>query len=1830
MENKNLIRGSGGGGKGGGGTGGIAQEEPNNLECVATARIIDLIGEGQIGGLVAGLQSIFLDGTPLKSASGKFNFKGVKYYERIGTVDQDPIPFDEVEGEVAVGVVITKAIPVTRTVEAAECDSLRILLSLPCLLKQSKKDGDISGSFVNLDIWVEPAGGSFIKATHVEIAGKTNQPYMRSILIQGFTRRFGPGPWNVKIERITPDPVGSEIRNEVSWASYSLVLNERFTMPNTAAVGLEIDAKQFGSKIPTRGYEVYGCNRIRIPTNYNPGSRKYTGLWDGTWKLGWTDNPAWIFLDLCLNERYGLGHRIKEANVDKWAIYEIARYCDQKVPDGYGHYEPRWTCTCCIQNQEEAYHMLHAFASAFLGMPFWGSGLVTLAQDRPTDPTHIANPANVIDGLFNYSGTGLSTRCSVVYVTWNDPDDGYKPSIEVVEDPELIEQFGWKKRDVMAVGCVRRSQARRLGKWILDSEKYQPEVLSFVGGFDFIDCAPGNIIEVADPHYSGLNVHGRFKADCTAHTLNLDRTITLNAGEDYTLSTIMPDGTLEERPVSSAAGEHFTLFVNPDFSAAPAAETVWIISSASCEPRLFRCLANKEVKPGQYEIHSVYHDPGKYDRVYNNLTIDPPVTSLLPSGEMPVVAGIQTDIFSYIAGKNWLDGILLSWEHPKVPGTNVYDPRVVYYDIRWKKDAGWHNAGETQETSFEIRSLREGEYTFGVRCRGLGTGDWIDLTVAVADPNAAPPDITNPKIITVGRSHYVGTVANVTWDDIRDTDYYPKERHRDYRVQVCTPDGLTVKRTVYVVDEQFLYTTSMLLDDFDAPYPRTVRLKITTRDVLGKLSTPVVFDITKQIPTLGAFTPTLTTDINGIYVNWEACTLFNSQITGFYIYCDTNANPVTKVAIVSAGTRHRVLPARPTADTNYKVKIVPFDTFGSGTASLVANITVAADNTLVYVQALNDDNTITPTEKKILKPVWDAILLEGAASTGTVRVQATKFKITGWTSYTNFAAKYDALYAYVITTLHLFDNMSVSTTGVTRAGIWDVRWKDYFDARTQILNDIALRAKGLTKISQGEFGETFEDEEIDPTWVVIQGDANDFTYPLSGMSGGPVFNNGGEYAWLAYPDNIPFDPSKLYKMRVRVRKTAGAGNKTFYCGVEGVAADGVTLVNASGANLHTSQHFVCAAAANVPVSNEWSYFVGYFKGTAATGDATPSTNPSAPKRMHTNVRYIRPVFIVSFNSDGDTYEIDSISIEIMADEIDYDLVTNSLLAKTITLDTNGKFISSAAGAYIEISKSQVAGYAADRTTKQFYLNAADGKAYAGGGAVVLDSDGLTVKVETSYVPQNVIAFKALNLTHLVGKMYATYQSANGIGVNIEAAGGASSLGPTALSILAQSQNEDKGRVLINAEQSGTFSTIELYVESFFPVGRKIKLNTGYFEVTASFMTLDGQFQSTLATGTAPFTIASTTLVTNLNADLLDGLHSSAFALTAKGVTNGDSHNHAGGDGAQIAYSGLSGIPTTFAPASHGNADHSTPFVILGGIAGGQVLNGGTVAGNNLTLSSTAHATKGKILFGTSGYDEVNNRLGIGTASPNHPLEIYDGTNDGTGGISISSFYPVIHFKDVSTDQGAFRLGQNQNAFKVDFDSARDGTYESTLMTFNGDGRIGMGTTSLSSLGVLTLGKDQAGTDAGQLVLTNTQGAYMVLGIALSDANAYSFIKTNANEDLYLQVGISCLAAVPRMMISGAAGNVGFNSVSFGTNAAKVLSVGNGTAPNTGIADGFQMWSQDIVAGNAALHCMTELGHILKLYRQNHIIDPTAEVNSLRTAVMAILVALENTGFLAAA
>ena len=481
-------------------------EAPDSLISTAFARILDLVSEGPIVGLANGLKSIYFDRTPLQNADGTFNFKNVQVETRVGTQDQEYIPgFPAVESETGVGLLLTTSTPWTRAFTNLQLTAARVTIRAPQMTEQNKENGDVNGSSVTFAIDIAVDGGAYTEIYRNAFTGKTTSNYQRSIRIDFPTASVSG--WNLRVRRITADSTDSAIQNKIYLDSYTEIIDGKFSYPNSALIHVAIDSSQFGA-IPQRGYELLG-RIIRIPSNYNPYTRVYTGIWDGTFVLSWTNNPAWIFYDMATHPRYGLGAWIDEANIDKWGLYEIAQHCDELVSDGKGGQEPRFTCNAFIQARQEAYLLMQDLAGVFRGMQFYLEGGIYAVADKPEDPEVLYTNANVIDGKFEYASSPRRSRHSVVSVTWNDPANFFNAVPEFVEDEESVERFGINELNVVSFGCTSQGQAHRAGRYILGTEKYEAGVVSFKVGLDGTFVTPGKVVRVADKMRAGIRIGGR-------------------------------------------------------------------------------------------------------------------------------------------------------------------------------------------------------------------------------------------------------------------------------------------------------------------------------------------------------------------------------------------------------------------------------------------------------------------------------------------------------------------------------------------------------------------------------------------------------------------------------------------------------------------------------------------------------------------------------------------------------------------------------------------------------------------------------------------------------------------------------------------------------------------------------------------------------------------------------------------------------------------------------------------------------------------------------------------------------------------------------------------------------------------------------------------------------------------------------------------------------------------------------------------------------------------------------------------------------------------------
>lgn len=746
-----MIRGAGG--KGGGGGGGAARapvEAPDSIRSKQFARVVDLISEGEIGGLADSAKSVYLDNTPLQNPDGSYNFGGVSINGVQGTQSQSYLPgFPSVESEFPVGTKVEQDVSVTRTITNANVDKVRVTLGIPQLTEQNPTTGDISGSQVHIEIDVQANGGGFVITVGDIISGKTTSRYQRAYEIP----LTGSAPFDIRVRRMTPDSISVSVVDDVYWDSYTEIIDSKLAYPNSALVALEIDAAQFNS-IPTRGYDCFGI-KCQIPVNYDPMSRTYAGTWDGTFYTAWTDNPAWCFYDLLTNERYGLGEYVDAAQVDKWALFTIGQYCDEVVPDGFGGFEPRFTCNLYLQTRNEAHRVLANMASIFRGMIYWGAGAIVPTADTPTDPVAMFNKANVVGGKFRYQGTARNTRHTVALVGWNDPADGYRQKIEYVEDREGIERYGVIETDIAAFGCTSRGQAHRMGKWILFTERGETETVTFNAGLDGVLVAPGDIILTQDAARAGKRFGGR-TVSATVSAVTIDSAVTLEGGKTYSLAVVTPAGEVISSPVTNGPGPTTVLFVSPDLSAAPQADAIWVLIASDLSPEFWRVISVAESDKTQVEVTALKYDSTKYVAVEQGIFLEPPPTSAVML-RPPGVTNLKATESLHQLGPGVVGNrVTLSWTGS-----------TGRYRVNYRSDlTNWVNLPETTSQTIELDGLTPDIYTFSVfQISAIGIHSPTNSLRQDIYGKLSPP--ANVTGFTVIKSN---GVAMARWDEHADLD----------------------------------------------------------------------------------------------------------------------------------------------------------------------------------------------------------------------------------------------------------------------------------------------------------------------------------------------------------------------------------------------------------------------------------------------------------------------------------------------------------------------------------------------------------------------------------------------------------------------------------------------------------------------------------------------------------------------------------------------------------------------------------------------------------------------------------------------------------------------------------------------------------------------------------------------------------------------------------------------------------------------------------------------------------------------------------------------------
>ncbi|WP_241237790.1 host specificity protein J, partial [Enterobacter hormaechei] len=710
--------------KGGSSSSRTPTEQPDDLQSVAKAKILVALGEGEFAGQLTG-KDIYLDGTALENADGSQNFSGVTWEFRSGTQAQKYIQgIPGTENEISVGTEVTSATAWTRTFTNTQLSAVRLRLKWPSLFKQ-EDDGDLVGYSVNYAIDLQTDGGTWQTVLNTSVTGKTTSGYERSHRID--LPQAG-STWTIRLRKITADANSAKIGDTMTLQSFTEVIDAKLRYPNTALLYIEFDSSQFNGSIPQISCEPRG-RVIRVPDTYDPETRSYSGTWTGAFKWAWTDNPAWIFYDLVVSERFGLGHRLTAANIDKWTLYQVAQYCDQMVPDGKGGNgtEPRYICNVYIQDRNEAYTVLRDFAAIFRGMTYWGGDQIVALADMPRDVDYSYTRANVVGGRFTYSSSTTKTRYTTALVSWSDPGNAYADAMEPVFEQALVARYGFNQLEMTAIGCTRQSEANRKGRWgILTNNK--DRVVSFDVGLDGNIPQPGYIIAVADELLSGKVMGGRISA-VNGRVIKLDRVADAAAGDRLILN--LPSGASQSRTIQAVNGESVT--VTTEYSETPQAEAVWVVESNELYAQQYRVVSVADNDDGTFTITGAWHDPDKYARIDTGAIIDQRPVSVIPPGNQSPPANIVISSFSVVQQNISVETMRVSWDQAQ---------NAIAYEAQWRRnDGNWVNVPRSSTTSFDVPGIYAGRYLVRVRAinaaeisSGWGYSEEKTLTGKVGNP----------------------------------------------------------------------------------------------------------------------------------------------------------------------------------------------------------------------------------------------------------------------------------------------------------------------------------------------------------------------------------------------------------------------------------------------------------------------------------------------------------------------------------------------------------------------------------------------------------------------------------------------------------------------------------------------------------------------------------------------------------------------------------------------------------------------------------------------------------------------------------------------------------------------------------------------------------------------------------------------------------------------------------------------------------------------------------------------------------------------------------------
>jgi hypothetical protein len=728
-------------------------EANDTLQSRAYARMLHLVSEGPIRGFANGHRSIFFNDTPLYGSDGALNFQGVGVVANLGYPHglQSYFPgFPGVETEIGVEVEVTLVAPVVRTVTQLDSDAVRVRVAIPGLQTTDRERGDINGYSLPLAIDYKPFGGGWINVITETISGKASARYEKEYRLQ----LSGAGPWDVRVRRLDAESESQFTSNRLVFSAYTALVDEKLTYPNRAVIGVTFDASQF-RQTPTQSFELYGM-LVQVPSNYDPLTRAYSGIWSGTFITAWTNNPAWCFYDMVTNNRYGLGDLVTPDAVDKAALYALGQYCDGLVPDGRGGFEPRYTLNCYLQTQGDAWQVLANIASACNAMIYGGdSGGITLVADRPQEPEMQYTEANVVnqDGaFFEYSGSARDARHNTAIVGWNDPDDGHRQALESYRDDLSVVNEGYREMQFAPLGITSQGQAKRAAKWAIVTEQKQTDTVTFKVGLDSAYLRPGAVFRIQDPKRTAVRLGGRLQGLQTLSAVTLDKPILIEVGKTYQAAIMQADGSLSAMVnVTNGAGNVATLTLATPLAQMPLAGRIWLVQVSDLQPTQWRCVSMMMESDATFNVVGVQHNPQKYAEIESGIVLPAAPTNRPAFPASPRGFVLEESLVLGTGGP--LAQVVVSWQSVA---------RAWRYFWRYRRDASaWSAWAETAATSFELQGVLAGLYDVQVYAQNvLGASPIANFSQQVLGLGARPSDVQG----------FLVDASTLSWQMVGDLD----------------------------------------------------------------------------------------------------------------------------------------------------------------------------------------------------------------------------------------------------------------------------------------------------------------------------------------------------------------------------------------------------------------------------------------------------------------------------------------------------------------------------------------------------------------------------------------------------------------------------------------------------------------------------------------------------------------------------------------------------------------------------------------------------------------------------------------------------------------------------------------------------------------------------------------------------------------------------------------------------------------------------------------------------------------------------------------------------